>query len=83
MSEWGIEQPSTFGNCGGCFVEGLSLVGGVALCVAMVCILPSEKNEQKQNNQPHVESVKQKTNTVPRDTIMFTQFAHRAGQHTK
>ena len=27
MSEWGIEQPSSFGNAGGCFVEGLSFVG--------------------------------------------------------
>lgn len=27
MSEWGIEQHSTFGNAGGCFVEGLSFVG--------------------------------------------------------
>ena len=29
MSEWGIEQHSTFGNCGGCFVEGLIKIEAV------------------------------------------------------
>ena len=38
MSEWGIEQPSTFGNAGGCFVEGLSFVGGIAIVVTLLCI---------------------------------------------
>ena len=35
MSEWGIEQHSTFGNGGGCFVDCLSCVGAVAIIVGL------------------------------------------------
>ena len=38
MSEWGIEQPSIFGNAGGCFVECLSFVGAVVIVVGLATI---------------------------------------------
>jgi len=71
MSEWGIEQPSTFGDAGGCFVEGLSLVGGVALIVIMLCVAPKERAHDNQS-QPKREFIKQDTivNNMP-DTIAF------------
>lgn len=71
MSEWGIEQPSSFGDAGGCFVEGLSLVGGVALIVIMLCVVPKERAHDNQS-QPKREFIKQDTivNNMT-DTIAF------------
>lgn len=75
MSEWGIEQPSSFGNVGGCFVEGLSLVGGIAVIVAILTLARPEKNGKTQNTQPNIEHVKSDTNIIPCDTVMFVPNA--------
>ncbi len=72
MSEWGIEQPSSFGNAGGCFVESLSLIGGVVIIVALIS-LSHKQTEQIQNNntQSKVESVKQNPKVISQDTIVY------------
>lgn len=76
MSEWGIEQPSTFGNAGGCFVEGLSFVGGIAIVVTLLCTLPSGKLNDKQP-QSQIESVKPDTIVNSPDTIAFKNIARQ------
>ena len=72
MSEWGIEQHSTFGNCGGCFVEGLSLAGGIAI-VALVLRVSTQDGKSPINpSQPKIESVKSDAVVNnPLDTIVF------------
>lgn len=72
MSEWGIEQHSTFGNAGGCFVEGLSFVGLVAIIVGLASIdSKQDKPKIKDKTQPKIESVEQNTVAIPQDTVMF------------
>ena len=70
MSEQGIEQPSSFGNAGGCFVE---LLSGVA---ALVCTLPENKKEKTQDTQVKTETVKSDTTAIPRDTVFINAFGH-------
>lgn len=76
MSEWGIEQQSTFGDAGGCFLEGLSLVGGIAISVAIVCATSSDKSSDKQP-QSKIESVKSDTIVNLPDTIAFENIARQ------
>ena len=72
MSEWGIEQPSTFGGAGGCFVEGLSFVGAIAIIVGLVSIdRTQDKPKTKDKTQPKVEYVRQNAFVVPQDTVSF------------
>ncbi len=72
MSEWGIEQHSTFGNAGGCFVDCLSCVGAVAIIVGLATIdSKQDKPRAKDKAQPKVESVEQNAVAIPRDTAMF------------
>ena len=72
MSEWGIEQHSTFGNAGGCFVDCLSCVGAVAIIVGLASIdSKQDKSRVKDETQPKVESVRQNVVAVPQDTAMY------------
>lgn len=72
MSEWGIEQHSTFGNAGGCFVDGLSVVGAVAIIVGLATIdSKQDKPRVKDKAQPKVESVEQNAVAIPQDTVMY------------
>ncbi len=76
MSELGIEQHSplhsTFGNAGGCFVEGLSFVGAVAIIVGLASIdSKQDKPKIKDKAQPKVESVRQNILVIPQDTAMY------------
>ena len=72
MSEWGIEQHSTFGNAGGCFVKCLSFVGAVAIIVGLASIdSKQDKPKIKDKTQPKVESVRQKIPVIPQDTAMY------------
>lgn len=76
MSEWGIEQHSTlhstFGDAGGCFVEGLSFVGAVAIIVGLATIdSKQDRPKIKDKAQPKVESVRQNVVAVPSDTVMY------------
>ena len=72
MSEWGIEQHSTFGNAGGCFVKCLSFVGAVAIIVGLATIdSKQDKPRAKDKAQPKVESVRQNILVVPQDTAMY------------
>jgi hypothetical protein len=72
MSEWGIEQHSTFGDAGGCFVEGLSFVGAVAIIVGLASIdSKQDKPKIKDETQPKVESVEQNAVAIPQDTVMY------------
>lgn len=72
MSEWGIEQHSTFGNAGGCFVDCLSCVGAVAIIVGLATIdSKQDKPRAKDKAQPKVESVEQNAVVIPQDTAMF------------
>ncbi len=72
MSEWGIEQHSTFGNGGGCFVDCLSCVGAVAIIVGLATIdSKQDKPRAKDKAQPKVESVRQNVVAVPQDTAMY------------
>ena len=69
MSEWGIPQPSTFGDAGGCFVGLLSGVGGIAIAVACMCILPAQDGEKAQQAQQPQSKVVEKTELTVKDTI--------------
>lgn len=72
MSEWGIEQHSTFGDAGGCFIKGLSFVGAVAIIVGLASIdSTQDKPKIKDKAQPKVESVRQNVVAVPSDTAMY------------
>ena len=72
MSEWGIEQPSIFGNAGGCFVECLSFVGAVVIVVGLATIdSKQDKPRVKDKAQPKVESVRQNILVIPQDTAMY------------
>jgi hypothetical protein len=72
MSEWGIEQHSTFGNAGGCFVDVLSCVGAVAIIVGLATIdSKQDRPKIKDKAQPKVESVRQNVVAVPSDTVMY------------
>jgi len=73
---WFIEQHSTFGNAGGCFVECLSLVGGIAISVAIVSATLSDKSSDKQP-QSKIESVKSDTIINAQDTIAFKNIARQ------
>ena len=73
---WFIEQRSTFGNAGGCFVKCLSLVGGIAISVAIVCATLSDKSSDKQP-QSKIESVKSDTIINAHDTIAFKNIARQ------
>ena len=67
-----IEQPSSFGEFGGYFVRGVSYVGFGAIIVALIC-LSNKKTEQVPNDNtlPKIESVKQDTNTISPETIVY------------
>lgn len=72
MSEWGIEQHSTFGNAGGCFVDGISVVGVIAIIAGLASIdSTQDKTRVKDKAQPKVESVRQNVVAVPSDTVIF------------
>ena len=71
MSEWGIEQPSTFGRLGGCLVEAFACVGGITAVALAVLYLARTEHTTIDAPSPKIESVV-KQDTISRDTIMFT-----------
>lgn len=77
MSEWGIEQNSTFGNCGGCFVQGISLMGGIGIIILLTCLTCSgttKKQSAVQHNEPKIEKTHvTNNNTKYNDSTLFVK----------
>ena len=72
MSEWGIPQGSTFGGLGGCFVEGLSMVGGLVICGLLInfSVKQGNKDQETIDNMEKVIHEPQKSEPCI-DTIKF------------
>ena len=75
MSEWGIPQGSTFGGLGGCFVEGLSMVGGLVICGLLINFSVKQGNNDLKTdvNSDKVKYEPQKVENHT-DTIKFIGY---------
>ena len=74
MSEWGIEQNSTFGNCGGCFVQGISLVGGIGIIILLCLTCSGTTKEQSAIQHKKVAKVRvSHNNTKYNDSTLFVK----------
>ena len=65
-----VGQPNSLGGGNGCLTQVLSFVGGVVIITAVGVYVPTSATKQTPKPQQKVESVKQDSVVVPRDSIL-------------
>lgn len=78
MSEWGIEQKSTFNNVGGCAVEALSWLVAIGLIVMLVHTSPFKNPKNTDKKRARTESIQPplKPQSTQVNMIRCNAFGH-------